>query len=956
MLEARSVALVGASPRPGSLGERMIAEVTRSPAAPRVYLVNPRYTEIAGRPCHPSLSDLPEPMDLLLLGVPDSALAGQLRLAAGRGDRSAVIFGGAHDSSGGNTPGRDGSDSDGSGRQPGLRAELTAIARGAGMALCGAGCMGFVNVSHGLRAVGYIEADELPGGPIALVTHSGSVFSAMLRTRRAIGFTVAVSSGQELVTSAAEYAQYALGLPRTRVLALVLEAMRDTGRLRRVLAEACRRDIPVVMLTAGRSTSGRAMVAAHSGALAGADGAWEALAAAYGIHRVYDFAEMSDTLEVFAAGRRVSPARPAPYPYGEIGTAHGSVTESPESPESPSPPISHGRAVVNDHAAAVDRSPTGDHAAARDLPATQDQPAAADHAADGGRHGRADDPGQPAAPGRLTPPSRPGAVAQPTAAGERTPAAQPTAAGGRTPAAQPTAAGERTLADRPAVARPTAAGQRTPADQPAADQPSGMGQSGADQPTALDRLAAADEPAAADEAASLDGPAAGDESAGDHAAARDLSTAGDHPTAIDGAPDRLTGSPASTGTGVAAGAGIAGAGIATVHDSGLERAHVADLADELGVPFGRIGERTRRRLAEVLDAGLEPANPLDMWGGSTNAQWQLTESLVILAGDPAVAAIALAVDLVPEFDGDRSYPLAVLDAARRTAKPVAVLTNIPAAIDPVAAADLRAGGIPVLEGARSGLLALGHLLGHARRPSRPEPPPVQAARRDRWSHAIQRGELTAEALARLLADYGIATAQVIAVDGPGAALAAAARIGYPVVLKTGEPGIAHKSDVGGVVLGISDAAALADTYRDVATRLGPRALICETASPGVELSVGIAADPGLGPLVVVGAGGVLVEHLSDRAVALPPVDATAAAQMLRRLRVTSLLAGTRGRPPADLEAVTRAIAAVATLACELGPCLAALDINPLVCGPRGAVAVDALLVQHPQDRPRTRAR
>ena len=75
MLEARSVALVGASSRPGSLGERMVAEVGRSPATPRIHLVNPRYRRIDGRPCHPSLADLPETVDLVLLGVPDPALA-----------------------------------------------------------------------------------------------------------------------------------------------------------------------------------------------------------------------------------------------------------------------------------------------------------------------------------------------------------------------------------------------------------------------------------------------------------------------------------------------------------------------------------------------------------------------------------------------------------------------------------------------------------------------------------------------------------------------------------------------------------------------------------------------------------------------------------------------------------------------------------------------------------------
>lgn len=690
MLEARSVALVGASPRDGSLGQRMISEMARSSPAPRTYLVNPRYPEIAGTPCYPSLAELPEDsVDLVLLAVPDTALEEQLTLAARRGDRSAVIFGSAFDPPGPRPAG-----------QPSLRDRLAATARAAGMAVCGAGCMGFVNVTRGLRAVGYVEPDPLPAGPVALITHSGSVFSAMLRTRRGLGYTVAVSSGQELVSTAAEYAEWALGQEETRVLALVLEAVRDAGRLRAVLAAAAARDVPVVLLTAGRSARGRAMVSAHSGALAAADGGWEALARGYGVHRVGDLAEMADTLELFAIGRRGGP-----------------------------------------------------------------------------------------------------------------------------------------------------------------------------------------------------------------------------------------------------GAGAAGAGIATVHDSGLERAYVADVADELGVPFAAIGEPTTARLAGLLDPGLEPANPLDVWGTGARAQEQLSGALTALADDPAVAAVALAVDLVHEYDGDQSYPDAVTEAARQTSKPVVVLSNLPAAIDPGVAARLRAGGIPVLEGTRTGLLALGHLLrrGRGLAPT-PPGPPIDTARRARWTAVLAAGEARGPVLADLLHDYGIAVARTRAAASEEEALAAAAELGYPVVLKTGEPGIAHKSDVGGVVLGLAGPAALAAAYQDLAERLGRRVLVGETIPAGPELSLGLARDHELGPLLVVGAGGVLVELLADRAVALPPAGPEQARELVGELRAAALLAGVRGRPAADLDAVAAAITGLSRLATELGDGLEALDINPLICGPHGAVAVDALAI------------
>jgi acyl-CoA synthetase (NDP forming) len=693
MLEARSVALVGASGREGSLGARMIAEVARSPARPRTYLVNPRYTEIDGARCLPALADLPEPVDLALLAVPDSALEEQLAAAARAHARSAVIFGNAFD-----LPGTSG-----------LRERLAAIARDAGMAVCGAGCMGFVNMARGLRAIGYVEPD-LPPGSAALITHSGSVFSALLRARRGFGFSLAVSSGQELVTTAPAYAGYALDLAETRVLALVLEAIRDAPGLRAALARAQAADVPVVLLSVGGSDTGRALVSAHSGALAAADGAWEALAAAYGVHRVRDLAELADTLELFCVNRRW-------------------------------------------------------------------------------------------------------------------------------------------------------AGRRCTA------------------------------------------------------------------------PSEAT-------------------GIATVHDSGLERAHVADLAAELGVPFARLGPRTAGRLAAALDPGLIPANPLDVWGSGRDTEPLFAECLSALADDPAVAAVALAVDLVPELDGDDSYPRAVLAAAAGTPKPVAVLAGLPAAVDPAAAARLRVAGLPVLEGTRSGLLALRHLLDRAQPrqpppiPKTPKTPKTPGPRASRWTRLLTRppSALGAAVQFDLLRDYGIPAVHVRAAGTRAQALAAAAGIGYPVVLKTDEPRIAHKSDVGGVRLGLGDPGAVGAAYDDLAARLGPRVLVCQTAAPGTELALGIVRDAALGPLLVISAGGVFIEIFSERAVLLPPVTRSQARATLARLRVAAVLAGARGTPAADLDAVADAIAALSRLAWDLGDALDALDINPLICGPSGAVAADVLVV------------
>jgi acetate---CoA ligase (ADP-forming) len=682
----------------------MIDEIAKSPSHPRSYLVNPRYGEIGGTRCYPGLADLPEAVDLALLAVPDAALEGQVRAAAAAGVRSAVIFGSAVD------PGGPPSGS-------GLRERIAGVARDAGMAVCGGGCMGFVNVAQGLRAIGYVEPDPLPAGPVAMVTHSGSVFSALLRTRRAFGFTLAVSSGQELVTSAAAYARYALTLPETGVLALVLEAIRDATALRAVLADAAVRDVPVCLLTAGASAASRSLVAAHSGALAAGDGAWQALASAYGVHRVGDLAELADTLELFSLVRR--PGRRA------------------------------------------------------------------------GNGGHVPDPG-----------------------------------------------------------------------------------------------------------------------------------------------------------------------LATVHDSGFERAHAADVAAALGVPFAPLTGETKQRLAAVLDPGLEPGNPLDVWGTGRDPEALFTETLSALADDPNVGAVALAVDLVPEYDGDDSYRTALLAAAGKTDKPISVLASIPAAIDQEAAATLRAGGVPVLESTRTGLLALRHLLARATL-SKADPftsqtgSPADSARRSRWQDALAAGPRPAADLFAMLRDYGVPAVAARSAATVHEALAAAAELGYPVALKTDAPGIAHKSDAGGVRLGIANPAELAAAYQDLSARLGPWVTVTEMAGPGPELILGMARDPALGPLVVVGAGGVLAELLAERSVALPPLTPASAAAMLAPLRVTETLAGLRGLPPVDLDAVIAAIVAFSALVTDVGDQLSAFDLNPLICSPSGPLAVDALAVPAP---PRTVSR
>jgi len=384
--------------------------------------------------------------------------------------------------------------------------------------------------------------------------------------------------------------------------------------------------------------------------------------------------------------------------------------------------------------------------------------------------------------------------------------------------------------------------------------------------------------------------------------------------------------------------------LATVHDSGAERVLVADIAERVGVAFAELAAGTVDRLARLLGAGLAPTNPLDVWSTGADTEPLFTECLTALADDDAVGVVALAVDLVPEYDGDDSYPLAVEALVHRTDKPVVVLTNVASAVDQEAAGRLRARGVPVLEGTGSGLRALAHLL--ARR-TRPQPSGAEATvyerRRQRWRTRLAHGQLDeAQALA-LLADYGIRVTPTRVTGSADAAVAAAGSVGYPVVLKTAE-GSAHKSDVGGVRTGLADAEAVRTAYADLARRLGPRVSIQHQEPAGVELAIGLVRDPLVGPLLVVAAGGTLVELVGSRAVALPPVTADRVREMLAGLVVDTLLDGVRGGPPADRDAVVEVVLGVAQLAVELGDRLEALDVNPLIVTSDGAVAVDALVL------------
>jgi acyl-CoA synthetase (NDP forming) len=196
---------------------------------------------------------------------------------------------------------------------------------------------------------------------------------------------------------------------------------------------------------------------------------------------------------------------------------------------------------------------------------------------------------------------------------------------------------------------------------------------------------------------------------------------------------------------------------------------------------------------------------------------------------------------------------------------------------------------------------------------------------------------------RLLSEVGIAFVEARAVNTEPEALAAAASLGYPVVLKA--LGRNHKSDAGGVRLGLKDDAALVDAFRNMHTTLRPPLCSVEQQAPtelGVELLIGARRDRSFGPIALVGFGGLYIEVLRDLAVALAPVSVEQATQLIRSLRGADLLSGRRGRPQLDISSAARALVAISTLAADHAE-LAEIEVNPLLVLESGALALDARL-------------
>jgi acetyltransferase len=375
-----------------------------------------------------------------------------------------------------------------------------------------------------------------------------------------------------------------------------------------------------------------------------------------------------------------------------------------------------------------------------------------------------------------------------------------------------------------------------------------------------------------------------------------------------------------------------------------------------GGMLASLAPSTLARLSGALPATWSHGNPVDIIGDAPVERYRLAlQALVAEPGADAVLLIHAPTAIVPSSDIAR----ALLPLLRTAARPVLCCWLGGASVAQARSVCLDA-GVPVFDTPEEAVRGFLELVDYQRNqqvlmqvpPACTLEPPDRAGARGRIAALLAAGvTAVGEADAKaILAAYGIPVVATESAPDAAAALAAARRIGYPVALKVLSPDIAHKTDVGGVVLDLSNESELAHALDAMLARVRvarPQARLegftvqAMARRPRAhELIVGVSTDPVFGPVVLFGQGGVAVEVTADQAIGLPPLNHVLAADLVGRTRAARLLAGFRDYPRADMDALYDVLVRVGQLAADL-PELAELDINPLLADADGVVALDA---------------
>ena len=287
LFKPRAIAIVGASQREDAIGFRVIRNLRRLGFAGAIYPVNPRYQEVAGLPCLPSVDALPDEVDAAFIAIPAEHVAGVLDEVGRKGIRAA--FANASGFADGGANGR------------ALQQTLADVAARHGIALCGPNNMGLVNVHDRAAIWTQMNMTQVAPGPVAVIAQSGSITLALAEDERHLGFSYLVTCGNEAVLGVGDYLDYVVRDERVRTVLIFVESIRNPARFAAAAAQAHARGKRVLALKTGSSQRGRALVAAHTDSLAGDDAVYEAYLRRHDIIRVHDLDEMLETAVLVTA-------------------------------------------------------------------------------------------------------------------------------------------------------------------------------------------------------------------------------------------------------------------------------------------------------------------------------------------------------------------------------------------------------------------------------------------------------------------------------------------------------------------------------------------------------------------------------------------------------------------------------------------------------------------------------
>lgn len=405
-------------------------------------------------------------------------------------------------------------------------------------------------------------------------------------------------------------------------------------------------------------------------------------------------------------------------------------------------------------------------------------------------------------------------------------------------------------------------------------------------------------------------------------------------------------------------------GVCILSLSGGQIGLIEDLSQGMGIHFPEFNQETLAALHEILPDYSTISNPLDAWGNG-DLEKMVPGCVSAVASQAEIGLIAMSRDTprgVAEREIEQSLRIAesAIKVKNENKKAVCLFSNFSGSFDPTVEQYLRESGIPYLQGTPEALRAIQALENYASFRKHPKftagGSPINLNDLKKWQNRFkQRNQEFSEIEGRkLLAAYGIPGPKESVAATKEEAIAYASEIGFPVVMKINSPDIHHKTECGGVVVGIHNEQGVMKAFDQIITSVRsykPDAIIEGVivqemiSSASVEVILGIINDKTYGPAIVYGSGGILVELMKDSALAIPPLSREEASELVNKTQGSKLLKGFRGKPKADIDALLDSIVNLSYLAKDFENEIAAMDINPLMVLPegKGVRAVDVLI-------------